>query len=634
MNRRDFAWANSGASRALGLLALGLLTACGCAHQQQTRLQADDDTDRDKYEVKTVGDVTTVGNADPVIVAGIGLVTGLDGTGGDMPPGRYRSTMEELLRKRGVENPKAELASPNNAIVQVQAAIPPGARKGDPIDVQLTLPQGSRATSLRGGTLRECVLYNYESARNLDPNYQGPDTALAGHPLVKAKGPVVVGGGGDDAAGLRVGHVWQGGRCAKDMPFLLVLNPDQQFARMASAVADRINDRFHGEFRGGPGGEVASAQSKVVVTLNVPEQYKHNLPRFLRVVRLVPLRETLEPLKDNRLTAGGAGGVQAAARMSYRRRLEEDLLDPSRAVTAALRLEALGPDTLPALKRGLESEQVLVRFVSAEALAYMDSASCGEELGKLVEKQPALRAYGLTALASLNEAVSSVELHRLLAAEDAETRYGAFRALRVMDDRDADVQGELLNDSFRLHRVALASPGLVHLSSSRRAEVVLFGEEPRLVPPFSFLAGEFTVTAAEDDEKCTVSRFSVRHGTHRRQCSLNVEDVLRTLAELGGLYAETTELLRQAEKCRCISCPVVTDALPQATSVYELARTGGKELRGGDAGRKGGADLGVTPTLFEKDSVKHNRPADRDEEALLRDRKPANEKKTAERGRR
>ena len=59
-----------------GALLCGLL---GCAHHQ-TRLQADDESDRDKErEVKTVGDVSSVANADPIPVSGIGLVVDLDG---------------------------------------------------------------------------------------------------------------------------------------------------------------------------------------------------------------------------------------------------------------------------------------------------------------------------------------------------------------------------------------------------------------------------------------------------------------------------------------------------------------------------------------------------------------------------
>src|SRR5262249_3037687 len=322
MSRRASAVRLSSAAGLLGALLLGLL---GCAHEKQARLQAEDDNDRDKYEVKTIGDVTTVANANPMSVGGVGVVVNLDGTGGDAPPSAFRTKLEDQLRKKGVTNVKELLASPNSTMVIVSATIPARAPKGDPIDLEITLPQGSKATSLRGGCLKECFLFDYDTAKNLNPDYDGSDRMFLGSIRAKAEGPVHVGVGpgkgdkGDDNASLRRGHVWGGGRCLQTMPFFLVLNSDQQFARLATAIADRVNERFHGEFNG-PSGRVAVPKSKSVVVLNVPRHYQHNLPRYLRVVRLIPLRENLENLQDNRLTNNGEALPPApATRMSYRR---------------------------------------------------------------------------------------------------------------------------------------------------------------------------------------------------------------------------------------------------------------------------------------------------------------------------
>lgn len=614
----------------LGAVVLGML---GCSHTQQVRSQAADESERDRYAIKTIGDVTSVANTESTTVGGVGIVSGLDGTGGDPPPGGYRTMMEDELRKRKFDHVKEILESKNNSIVLVSAVIPAGAHKGDPVDVQVTLPPGSKTSSLRGGYLKECVLYSYDTAKNLLPNYNKTDVALKGFPLAKAEGSLLVGfGDGDEQARVKQGVIWGGGRCAIDFPFFLVLNDDRRYTLMASAVADRINETFHAAFQGGPQGEMAVAKTKSVVVLRVPDTYRHNLPRYLRVVRLIPLREPdkLKELQADRL--GSATGVTPGTRVSYRRRLEADLLEPNHTITAALRLEALGTESIPALKQGLDSEHTLVRFAAAEALAYMDCSSAGEELGRLVEEQPALRAFCLTALASLNEAVSHVELSRLLAAPSAETRYGAFRALRALDDRDPVVKGEWLNESFWLHRVAPNATPLVHLAGSRRVEVVLFGTEPRLVPPFSFLAGEYTVTAAAGDDRCTITYL----GTSKQQCALRLADVLKTLADLGAMYPEVVEVVRQADRCQCLSCPVAIDALPQATSVYELAKEGGSRdpqlLVGAEEIRKARSDFGSTPTLFEKDSGQRSLSAlERDEEAALHDRKPKKEKKTAER---
>src|SRR4029077_10947102 len=115
-----------------------------CSHQQpQTRLQSEDESERDRYGVRTVGEVTAVGNAEPVPLGGVGLVVGLEGTGGDCPSDNYRAMLEGQLQKQGVHNIKQVLSSPNHALVLVQAQLPPGTPKGAPLDVEVSLPPGS-----------------------------------------------------------------------------------------------------------------------------------------------------------------------------------------------------------------------------------------------------------------------------------------------------------------------------------------------------------------------------------------------------------------------------------------------------------------------------------------------------------
>src|SRR6516162_10261722 len=166
----------------------------GCAHEPQMRLQAEDEQDtRKDHLVKTIGDVSTISNADPVRVSGIGLVVNLAGTGGGAPPGGYRTILEGDLRKRGIENLKEVLNSSDTSLALVSAVVPAGARKDDPRDINITVPRESKTTSLRGGRLVDCLLYNYESSKNLEPNSRGPDRPLQGHPIVKAKGSLLVG---------------------------------------------------------------------------------------------------------------------------------------------------------------------------------------------------------------------------------------------------------------------------------------------------------------------------------------------------------------------------------------------------------------------------------------------------------
>ena len=175
-------------------------------------------------------------------------------------------------------------------------------------------------------------------------------------------------------------------------------------------------------------------------------------------------------------------------------------------------------------------------------------------------------------------------------------RATALSALRTRNEHNPLIRGDFLNDSFWFHRVAPNAAPFIHVSTTKRAEIVLFGEEPMLLPPFSFLAGEFTVTATAGEDCCRVSRIPASGPPSKRQCSLRLEEVVRAMADMGAVYPDVVEFLKQGEKCKCLSAHVRFNALPQATDIMELAKAG-----------KGQSDIlktvtpsqGDTPTLFE-----------------------------------
>lgn len=348
--------------------------------------------------------------------------------------------------------------------------------------------------------------------------------------------------------------IWEGGRCKLDRELYLTLNPDQQRALLAARIANRINQTFHGLVIGAD--RYAVAKTKEHIVLKVPAQYRLNTPRFMRVVRMIPIRLPAE-------------------RSAYRFNLEEQVLDPATTMTAALKLEALGPDSIPMLRRGLQHASPLVRFATAEALAYLGEAEAAKELANLCQESPLLEAYCLTALASLGDRAARLHLARLLEADAPTVRYGAFRALREMDSQGDPLNGEQLGDAFWLHEISSDhGPAFVHLLGSGRAEVTIFGNAPAFQVPFSYLVGpEFTVTAKEGDQRCTISRFSLK-GKDRRQCSFAVADIVRTMAAMGASYIDIVHLMRQADMGKVLNCPLHFDALPQGISVPQLAKLG------------------------------------------------------------
>src|SRR4051812_38818860 len=100
--------------------AAALLALAGCSSPPPMRRQAAEETERDRYGVQTIGDVTTVGNATATPVGGVGLVVELEGTGGDCPADAYRAMLVHDLQKKGVRNAKEVLSSPNHSLVIVE----------------------------------------------------------------------------------------------------------------------------------------------------------------------------------------------------------------------------------------------------------------------------------------------------------------------------------------------------------------------------------------------------------------------------------------------------------------------------------------------------------------------------------
>ena len=196
------------------------------------------------------------------------------------------------------------------------------------------------------------------------------DGLLKGHVLADAEGPLQVklkdkdnsAKEADDTveSGVKHAWIWKGGRTKTEQPYYLVLNPDQQRYRMAMNVAEHINETFHG-----PGAQekIAIARNADTVVLTIPPQYRANPRHFLRVVRMIPVD-------------------RADQNSAYRRRLEEQIQLPETALSAGLRLEAIGRDSIKVLVDAMKkSPYPLVKFAAAESLAYLGEPVSAMETG-------------------------------------------------------------------------------------------------------------------------------------------------------------------------------------------------------------------------------------------------------------
>ncbi len=571
LNRRKFL----ALSAALGVAGL---VGCKSTDPDKTKIQSRSQIGEEPGEVDgstTVGSKTTIGNSDAIQVSGVGLVYGLPGTGSSAPPGGWRMMLEDSLKKQGQTNLKELLDNPNRStsLVLVTAMIPPGVRKGDPIDIQITLPDESKTTSLKGGKLLLCELYTTDTTGNLksmihEGRPSGPSGELRkGDVWAKAEGPVLAGqfiptnGGAapveTDADGqpvYKVGRIWGGGRVNRTRPYYILLNPGDQNARTAAVVAERLNSTFHATSE--PNLKVADAKNRELILINVPIAYRNNHYRFLLVARQVPL-------------------LPAGPDSVYRKKLEEELLDATTTLAAAVKLESLGSSSMRALRVGLESPSPWVRFASAEALTYLGQTDGAAELARLAEDHPALRAPALKALAAMDDAACTDRLADLMASSDSILRYGAFLALRLADENNSAARGMLINNSFWLHQLAPGSPGMIHLTSERRCEIALFGDSPKLRGPFTLPVGsEFTVHVPASGAEATVTRIVKVRGDlveDKRTCKTDLAAVLVTIGRLGGGYPEAVELIRRGDRAQVLSASVVVDAIPAELNIRQLS---------------------------------------------------------------
>ena len=189
-------------------------------------------------------------------LSGIGLVTGLNGTGDNST--MTVQMMRNMMRNFGVTLDARSVRTRNIAVVSLTATLPPYVREGQTIDVNVSTM--GNASSLQGGVL-----------------VQSPLRGADGKVYAVAQGPVMVGGfqaqggGGSRTQNIpTVGRLPGGAIVERDLPndytrggqvALLLRDPD---FTTAQRIADAINRQF---------GAVAYPSDAGRVVVNLPAAY-------------------------------------------------------------------------------------------------------------------------------------------------------------------------------------------------------------------------------------------------------------------------------------------------------------------------------------------------------------------------
>lgn len=188
-----------------------------------------------------IKDIVDVQNVRPNQLVGYGLVVGLQGTGDRIRNIPFtEETLQAMLERMGVNIRGTQMLTQNVAAVSVTATMPPFARAGSTIDVQVSAL--GDATSLQGGTLLVSSL-----------------RALDGEIYAVAQGPVAVSGFKAQGAAARLSRgvtttarIAGGGIIEREVPFALksetslklaLKNPD---FTTADRIAGTINRQMPG----------------------------------------------------------------------------------------------------------------------------------------------------------------------------------------------------------------------------------------------------------------------------------------------------------------------------------------------------------------------------------------------------
>ena len=597
--------------------------------------EEEDFSELEKFETKVetpfVGDYTQITGKNLIALQGVGLVTGLKGTGGNPPPSVHREALLREMRRRNVKNPNMILRSPSTALVIVKAYLPPLIRKGESFDVEVYLPGNSEATSLEGGWLMEAYLAEQAMIQGRG--------LLKGHILAKAKGPILIPPMGEEvevANGmLRRGRILAGGiSTAEDRDLALYLRNDFKSIRNAQRIANKIGTRFHHYDQYGIEEPLAEAKTDKKVVLKLKPRYKHNDSRYLQVVRYIAFRET---------------DVAQRVRMQ---KLSEEIMIPEKAERASIQLEAIGKKSIPILKMALKSPLLEVRFHAAVALAYLGEGAGLKHLAEAAREEPAFRVYALAAMSAIDEPEAHLYLRDLMCMTSAETRYGAFRALWTLDKNDPFIRGEDMNGQFLLHVLqteleqgtshdpdqkegsnARNGGPMIHITHRKHPEVVLFGSEQEFRVPMAVRAGEVLVTGAAGSEEVIVSKYEVGEPDQRKKVSRNIAVVIRTAVEMGASYPDIAAMILQAHRQGNIDAQVEIDALPEGGRMYfrpepedSLMALKSGEMKSTKPKRRKGSRVGnenMVPNIFHDGAPQSKRSKKSEYEEEMRERAEA-----------
>jgi len=463
------------------LPALALLAAAGCTSDGMSLFSKKRELPpeppprpaqpSDAVSGDTIGAITLLGNASPLVLRGFGVVIGLGENGGsDCPTTIRRYIIEQLERDfapRDTNNARAPISaselvdSSDTAVVEVFGAAAPGAPKGAAFDLQVRAI-GNQTKSLEGGVLLPCELKAY------DPTAGGRDV-VGGRALARAGGriftnPLAARRNPDD---LRVGLVLGGGATLAAREFRLLLrDPSYAAARQIERV---INERF------GQRPPIAAAESQGYVKVLTPIDYAEEPGHFMDLVTHL-LRQNAPAYFDQKL-------------LEFQSMVRDD---PRTMAQLSLIWEAIGRVALQSIQPLYEHPAETVRYHAARAGLRLGDASAIATISALASSPGSPLATAATIeLGASPLAQVAIYLSPLLDSESDTVRIAAYEALirrghpAIRTARFADPL-DPRTPRLTLDVVKSNRPGVVYVHTTGAPRIAVFGEEFPVPTPIFF----------------------------------------------------------------------------------------------------------------------------------------------------
>jgi hypothetical protein len=510
-----------------------------------------------------VGEIAVARGLHLAKVQGVGLVVNLPGTGGDPRPSEQRTALLQEIRTHEIPKSDELIASPNTALVMISAWVPPAVQRNERIDLVVKTSEISEAKSLQSGQLLPTRLREF---RTLGGTLRQSDVfgLGSGHLVTESDATLKV----ESLKQLR-GVIPGGGRMTVSRGLSLLINDDFSHVFTAAAVSKAINERFF-RYEGSTRSGAAVPKRDQMIEIGLDPKYRLDPQHYMNVIMSLGFSEK---------------SSDRAARLELCRR---QLHEPTTARRAALQLEAIGKEGIPALVEGMLAGNDEIRFHCAHALAYLNDARCVETLEQLIITQPAFRAMALNGLTIIDHFEAQEALIRLMQIPEPEVRYGALCALRERDPKEPSIRGLQMGNVTRVVQIPAKESPIVAISLSKYPEIAIFGSDPQLNIPTFIRVNSRILIRPDPSGELRISRFEPGVDDQIEIVPMTLTGMVHGLVEVGASYGDIMLALMTASAENAVPYPVVVNPRPQAGRTYnrnqpsqaspwELAPQGGSD---------------------------------------------------------